>query len=145
MIQFTDEIRTAVNHALVDRCPMLLSYVDADGQPSLSFRGSTQTHGEDCLAIWVRNPEGGLLRAIGTNPRIALLYRNPETRLAWMFQGRASVREDAETRERVYNEAPEGERNLDLERKGKALVIELDRIHHRVQVLMQREDAPSSI
>ena len=140
MIELIDDMKSAINNAMADGCPMVLAYVDETGQPSLSFRGSTQTHRNDSLAIWVRNPEGGLLRAIGNNPKIAMLYRNPQTRTAWMFQGRARLDEDPQIRDEVYTSAPEVERNMDLERKGQALVIALDRVMARGQVLMQRDD-----
>ena len=91
MIVLTKEMRRAVDTALADDCPVISASVGGDGQPSLAFFGSTQVHGDDQLAIWVRNPEGGFLRRIAANPRIALLYRNPEAGLMWQFHGRARV------------------------------------------------------
>jgi hypothetical protein len=42
-----------------------------------------------------------------------------------VFRGRARIDEGAEARRRVYEQAPEGERNLDKERKGVPLIIDL--------------------
>src|SRR5687767_3797563 len=87
-IRLTDELRTAINGALANGTPVVVAYVDERGQPRLSFRGSTQVFGDDQLAIWARNPEGGLLRALAANPRVTLLYRNPQPRLLLTFEGR---------------------------------------------------------
>ena len=94
MIVLTGEMRLAVDNALDDGCPVISSSVDGDGQPSLSFYGSTQVHGDDQLAIWVRNPAGAILRRIAANPHVAFLYRNPDQRQMWQFHGRARVVED---------------------------------------------------
>lgn len=117
---------------------MIVSYVDGAGQPSVSLRGSTQVYGSDQLAMWVRNPSGGILLAIAENPKLALFYRNPGQRLAWQFHGRGQQNDDPDVRNVVYANSPEGERNLDPEQNGVALIIELDRVIARGEVLMER-------
>ena len=77
MIRLTEEMRAAVDGALADGVPIAIAAVDADGQPSITFRGSTQALDGERLALWARNPEGGLVRSIRGNPRVALLYRHP--------------------------------------------------------------------
>lgn len=138
MIKLTDEMREALANALADRAPVILAYVATDGQPNVSFRGTTQVYSDDQIAIWARNPEGGLLRGIAANPKIALLYRNPETRIAWQFQGRARLEEDEQVRRTVYENSPEVERNADPERKGKAILLDVDRVIQRGQAIMER-------
>ncbi|MCG6877271.1 MAG: hypothetical protein LJE97_19440, partial [Betaproteobacteria bacterium] len=54
-VKLTDELKKLVDNALATRHPMIVAYVDAKGQPILSFRGSTQSFSDDQLAIWVRN------------------------------------------------------------------------------------------
>jgi hypothetical protein len=56
-----------------------------------------------------------------------LIYANhdPKARGFMNFRGRARIDESAEARRRVYEQAPEGERNLDKERKGVPLIIDL--------------------
>ena len=138
MIKLTDEMKTAVNNAMVDGIPMMIASVDAEGQPSLSLRGSTQAYGDDQLAIWVRNPEGGILKSILGNPKLALMYRNREKRQAWIFHGEARRDDDAQVREQVYDNSPEVERNADPDRKGVAMIIDLVRVIARGEVLMAR-------
>jgi hypothetical protein len=140
-IQLTEEIRAAVNGALANGTPVVVAYVDERGQPRLSFRGSTQVFGDDQLAIWVRNPEGGLPRALAANPRVSLLYRNPQPRTMLLFEGRGRIDPAEATRATVYEQAPEVERNFDPERKGLALIVDLDRVAGFTpagRVLMQR-------
>jgi hypothetical protein len=141
-IKFTDDIRESINSALANGTPVVVAYVDENGQPSLSFRGSTQVYGDDQLAIWVRNPEGGLQRALDKNPRLTLLYRNPQTRSMLNFQGRGHFDSSEEVRNKVYDSSPEPERNADRDRKGLALVIDLDRVSGFApgsRIMMQRQ------
>ena len=138
MIELTEEMKGAVNAAFADGLPIISSSVGADGQPSLQFFGSAQVYGDDQLAVWVRNPEGGFLRRIAANPRVAMLYRNPAERQAWQFHGRAGVVDDPAVRDTIYDRADERERNLDPDRGGVAAVIDLDRVIARGEVLMER-------
>ncbi len=127
-LKLTDEMKAAINGALLNGTPIIVAYVDEDGQPSLSFRGSTQVWSDDQLAIWVRNPEGGLLRSLEKNPRMTLLYRNPETRMMLQLRGRGRVENTPEVRSAVYENAPEPERNADRAQNGIPLIIDLDRV-----------------
>lgn len=138
MIVLTGEMRRAVDAALADDHPVISASVGADGQPSLAFFGSTQVHGDDQLAIWVRNPEGGFLRRIAANPHVALLYRNPEAGLMWQFHGRARVAADEATRTAVFERADPREQARDPERAGVAVVVDLDRVIERGEVAMER-------
>lgn len=124
----SEEITTAVNNALADGKPILMAYVADDGQPHLSFRGSVHVHSPESLAVWARNPEGGLPNAVGRNPRVTLMYRDAQSRTSYTFYGRATVTTDEATRRRVYDESAEPERNADPDRKGIAIVVDLDRV-----------------
>ena len=76
--------------------------------------------------------------AAGTNPKVALLYRNTETRVAWQFLGRGHVVTDEAARNQIFDSSPEFERNQDPERKGIAIVIDVDRVVMRGEVIMER-------
>jgi Pyridoxamine 5'-phosphate oxidase len=129
-LKLTDQVRQIVNGALARARPISLAYVDAGGRPSLSFRGSTQAYDDTRLAIWVRNPHDGIVGAMERNPNVTLLYGDldPEARAFITFRGRARFEQDETTRRSVYDNAPEPERNLDKDRKGAALLIELDSV-----------------
>lgn len=126
-IELSDEIREHVNGALAGGTPMIVASVSADGKPRLSFRGSTQVFSADQLGFWARNAEGSTLESIKANPHVALMYRKPAGPVILQFSGRARVAQGAE-RDRVYDLAPEYERNADKEKKGVGVVVDLDRV-----------------
>ena len=138
MIELSEEMQDSIRTALADRVPVIVAYVDPDGQPVISFRGTVQPHSADQLALWARNPDGGLLRGIASNPRVALLYANLAERRAWQFRGRARVETDDLARNAIYDRSPEAERNQDPERKGVAVVVDVDSVIQRGAVIMER-------
>ena len=123
----TPEIKELVNNGLISGNPLALAVVTPDNKPSLSFRGSTQVYSDDQLGLWVRNTSGGTIEAIRKNPNVALIYHSATTPLL-NFQGRARIATDAAERNRVFENAPERERNSDPERKGIAIIIDLDKV-----------------
>lgn len=124
----TDEIKAAVNGALVNGTPVVVAYADAEGAPHLSLRGSTQAYSDTEIAMWIRDPGGGLLKAIATNPQLALLYRDAAKGTTYQFAGRARAEPDPAVGETVYTNTPELERNMDPFRRGLAVIVELDRV-----------------
>jgi hypothetical protein len=129
-LKLSAEMKRAVNTALETGRAIVVAYVDETGAPQLSFRGSTQAYSDTQLAIWVRNPEGRILSATRKNPAVSLIYGNfdPNARGFMVFRGRARVGSSEEERRKVYEQAPEGERNLDKERKGVAFIIDLESV-----------------
>jgi uncharacterized protein GlcG (DUF336 family) len=129
-LKLSADMKRAVDTALESGRAIAIAYVDEHGAPQLSYRGSTQAYSDTQLAIWVRNPQGRILSATKKNPAVALIYANhdPNARGFMIFRGRARIDESAEARRRVYEQAPEGERNLDAERKGVPLIIDLDSV-----------------
>jgi len=129
-LELTDAMQEAVNTAFATRRPMVIAYVDPDGAPQLSYRGSTQAFSETQLAIWVRNPDSGILTAIARNPAVSMVfgYFEPDDRGFMIFGGRARIDESETVRDKVYAAAHEFERSQDPDRRGKALVIDLDSV-----------------
>jgi Pyridoxamine 5'-phosphate oxidase len=132
-LALTDELKTLVNSALANGAPLLLAAVSPDGKPVLSFRGSVQTYSDDQLGLWARNSQGGTLDAIRTNPNVVLVYRSATTPVL-QFHGRARVAGSEEERLRVFDAAPERERAADPERKGVAVIVDLDRVEGVLRV-----------
>ena len=130
VLQLTEDIQERVKSAYESGKPLVFAYVDGNGQPSLSMRGSTQPYSETQLAVWVRNPEGGLLKSLEANPRVTLMYRDttPESRAMLQFRGRAHVENTPEVRKKVYESAPQAEQNADREQKGIPIIIDLDSV-----------------
>jgi general stress protein 26 len=129
-LKLSAEMKKAVDSAFESFKPIVVSYVDEDGAPQLSYRGSTQAYSDTQLAIWVRNPEGRVLESIAKNPRIALLYGTfePTARAFMIFRGRARIDSNEAVRTKIYEHAHAFERGQDKDRKGLALVIDLDSV-----------------
>jgi hypothetical protein len=124
-------LQQLVNEAYIpnDR-PIVISYVNTDGDPASSFRGSAVALGETQLAVWTRNPESGLVKAGERNANMLLLYREPNpaggnSRAVVTFRGRARPAADEAERRRVYDTMVQKERDADQDYKGCATVIDL--------------------
>jgi hypothetical protein len=96
-------------------------------KPVLSFRGSTAVFSDTQLSLWARNAEGGTIEAISNNPHVALMYRSQSVPLL-QFIGRARIADDPAERNRAFDLAPEKERASDPERKGRAVIVDLDEV-----------------
>lgn len=130
-LKLTPALRDLVNGALERGRMLSVAYVGADGRPELSFRGSLQAFSETQLAIWVRNPEGGIVAAVrGGRPHISLLYGElgADSKAFVTFRGRGRIDNEEAVRRKVYDSSPELERNLDKDRKGLPLIIDLDSV-----------------
>jgi hypothetical protein len=126
-LTLTDEIKALVNNALANGTPLLVAAVTPDGKPTVSFRGSVQTYSDDQLGFWARHAQGGTIDAIGANPDVVLVYRSPTTPVL-QFHGRARITSDETERTRVFENAPQREQDSDPERKGAAVIVDLDRV-----------------
>jgi hypothetical protein len=69
-----------------------------------------------------------MANALKTNPRMALMYRDPPARTSPAFEGQAYFETDPEVRDRVFELAPEIEQKHDLGRIGAALLIDVTRL-----------------
>jgi hypothetical protein len=127
-LELSDQIAAEINGAYEAGRPVTVAYVDDEGYPHLSYRGTAQVFGSQQLAVWARNPDGGLAAAVVDRPRVTFFYRNPETRQAYVFYGRARLAPDDETKALVYERSPQRERELDPDRLGVAIVVDLDRV-----------------
>lgn len=126
-VSLTAEMKEAINGAFGSGKPIVIAYVDEDGKPQVSYRGSTQAFSASQLAIWVRNPQGRILESIAKNPSVALVYGdfNPDDRRFLMLRGNARRETDAASSDLIYDNAHEFERSQDPERNGVAVVIDL--------------------
>lgn len=127
-IQLTDAMKQGINKAMDEGKFITVAYVDGDGAPHLSYRGSVIAYGDDRLALWVRNPQGGLLAALKKNPQMGFFYANFPNRMFFTINGRASVAASAKDADAIYAAIPQGERDKDPERKGAPLIIEIDSV-----------------
>jgi hypothetical protein len=124
----SEDMKNAVNTAFERRKPVAISYVDETGAPQLSFRGSTQAYSDTALAIWVRNPDGRILASVKKNPAVALIYGDfrADGRDFMILRGKARIDATDVARKRVYESAHAFEQGQDKDRKGHAMIVELD-------------------
>lgn len=130
-LKLSPALKETVNTALARGRMMSVAYVSPEGRPELSFRGSVQAYSDTRLAIWVRDPAGGILKAVASgHPHIALLYGElgAQSKAFVTFRGRGRVESSESVRRKVYDATPEAERNLDKDRKGVPLIIDLDSV-----------------
>ena len=129
-LKLSAEMQDAINKAFEIQKPIVVAYVDESAAPQISYRGSTQAYSDTQLAIWVRNPEGRLLESIAKNPAMALMYGNfePTGRAFMTLRGRARVDGSEAVRHKVYESAHPFERDKDKDRKGVAIIIDLDSV-----------------
>jgi general stress protein 26 len=107
---------------------MSVAYVDEDGKPSLSLRGSVQVYSPTQLSIWLRNSGSGMAKAIAKNPNVALLYRDSATRSTLMIQGVGHIETDPTIRDRVWNMIQDVEQKHETRESGCALIIDVTRM-----------------
>ena len=128
-LDLSGEISEAIDGAALRGKTAVLGYVDSDGYAALSYRGSLQVHSATQLAFWSRTREGGVVDGIAANPKVSILYfgggKGPGPRFL-SFRGLAHVEPDAD--DAVYQSMLEGERDQDPDRRGVAVVIEVESV-----------------
>ena len=128
-LKLSDDMKKAINTAFERMKPIVISYIE-NGAPKLSYRGSTQAYSDTALAIWVRMPDGPILEGVKNNPAVALMYGDfrPDGRDFMVFRGKARLDKTEAARKRVYESAHPYEQSQDKERKGNAVIIDLDSV-----------------
>ena len=121
-------VKGLINNALANQTPIVVTYVDGQGRPHSSLRGSVCVLSPTQLAIWVRHADGGLPQAIVGNPHVSLLYNDRRAGATVIVMGRARIATDEETRRKVFELGPEVEQTHDPHRHGVAVVIDVTRL-----------------
>ena len=136
-VALTEEMAEFIDNAAAKGTPCMLTTVLPDGYPNPSFRGSMMVFDSERLAYWDRTLRGALA-SIQTNPKVAVLFRDPATRKSWRFYGDAELHRDGPLREQVMARTPQAELDRDPERKGVAVLIRVDRVVEGGQTIMAR-------
>lgn len=140
-VDLSGDIAARVNAAHGEGKNLVLSYVDPDGRPHQSIRGSTHVHRPDQIAIWVREgyvgtmtptrpplSNGGFLKAIERNPAVSLIYRDASSMTTYVFSGLARVETDQALRDEIYANMPASEQRHSADRSGTAVIIDIDHV-----------------
>jgi hypothetical protein len=132
-LQINDALKQKVADAYVPNdWPIMVGYVDDQGRPGMSYRGSVVVVSPTQLGMWARNQEGSTAHAIEKNPDMILMYREPtpdhgRSAAVVTFRGKGRVGTDAE-RDQVYSTMPQRERDADAEKKGLAIIVDLESV-----------------
>ncbi len=127
-LNLTGEITAAIDGAALRGHTLVLAFVRDDGSPSVSFRGSAYVHSPTQLALWARKRDSGLAAAIAERPRVSLAFYEADGPGAkyLAIEGRARVAPELD--QEVYEAIIEPERQQDPERKGVAVLIDVDSV-----------------
>jgi hypothetical protein len=125
-VNLTKGIAEAIDGAAERGATLVLGYVADDGTASLSFRGSTQVHSKNQLAVWVRKRDDGLAKAIQDRPRVSLIYYSRGSPGPFYLSIKGRARLAPEVNNFVYERMIAGEKAQDPDRKGIAMIIEVD-------------------
>jgi hypothetical protein len=120
-------VRGCINGALANGTPITFGYIDLENRPQLSLRGSVHVLGDLQLGMWLR-PTDHSAKALGQNPQVALIYRDSKTRTTLTLHGRAHLEPGSTARERIFNLIPEVEQTHDPDRRGHAVVVDLESV-----------------
>jgi hypothetical protein len=128
-LDLTHEIAQAIDGAALRGHTLALGYIDDDGYPAVSFRGSTQVYGPRQLALWVRKRDDGFARAIVIRPQVSLVYYGPGGPSPVFLSIRGRARIDESANDAVYSAMIDGEQAQDPDRNGVAVVIDVETVH----------------
>ncbi len=134
------KIPEVLNQHLLDAYPehvCLVATYQPDGYCQISPRGSVHVYDQDTLAYWDRGA-GTTHDTVQTGTKVTVFFRNmaiggggkgllPSGGVA-RFYGVAEVHgENGEVREKVWNGMIERERENDPEKKGRAVLVRLEK------------------
>lgn len=127
-IDLTGDIQNVIDGALerAGRAPAI-GYIDQDGYPAVSHRGSTHVISPTQLAIWTRNPNDGLATGIAANPKVTVAFFDPAGN-PLMLSMRGSAKVDAARNDEVYAGIGGAEQGYDPDRNGVAVIIDVETV-----------------
>jgi hypothetical protein len=137
MIEFTEEMVTALNNSFEDKMIVEIASASKSGMPDISFKGSAFAWDKEHIAFWERSL-GTTFRNLQENGQCCILYRNFAARQVWKFFGVAEVHTSGELRQQVMDRAVEAEVNRDPERKGEGIIVRIDKIVMGPQIIQER-------
>lgn len=133
-LKINDALKQKIMDAYVPNdLPLMVAYVDDQNRPGMSYRGSLVVVSETQLGFWARNGEGGTASAVAKNPNLTVVYREPSpdhgrSTAVVTFRGKGRVVEDGALRDQVWETMPQRERDSDADKKGVAVIIDLDSV-----------------
>jgi predicted pyridoxine 5'-phosphate oxidase superfamily flavin-nucleotide-binding protein len=146
MIKITPVMKELLAKALEDGTPCLIGSASKDGHPQISPKGSVAVFDDHTLCYWERSHRSSQAR-IGENSRVVVYYRNaarakenPYRSSAIRFHGAARILTSGPERDRAWELTNHEEQSKDPEKKGAAVLIDVDLIEELSgNVIMKRD------
>ena len=146
MINMTPLMRDLLASALTDGVPCLVGTASKSGHPQISPKGSVAVFDERTLSFWERSFRSAAA-AISQNSRVVVYYRNharaaeiPYRSAAMRFHGSARIVDSGPERDRAWDLTVPLEQEKDPDRKGVAVLIEVDRIEELSGAIIMERD-----
>jgi predicted pyridoxine 5'-phosphate oxidase superfamily flavin-nucleotide-binding protein len=146
MIKMTQQMRDLLKTALDEDVPCMLGTASKDGRPQISPKGSMAVFDDRTLSFWERGYNSAYA-SLRENPRVVVFYRNyarakeiPYRGGVLRFHGTARVVDSGPERERAWELTHAIERQRDPERKGVAVLIDVDLIEEINGTVVMKRD-----
>ncbi|MFM9969384.1 MAG: pyridoxamine 5'-phosphate oxidase family protein [Burkholderiales bacterium] len=146
MIEMTPLMRDLLASAADDGVPCLVGTASKDGHPQISPKGSLAVFDAHTLSFWERSFRSAAA-AISENPRVVVYYRNaaktaeiPYRSAAMRFYGSARIVDSGAERDRAWELTIPFEQERDPEKKGVAVLIDVDRIEELSGAIIMARD-----
>ena len=145
MIKMTSLMKELLDKALADGTPCLVGTASKEGRPQISPKGSVTVFSDDTLCYWERSHRSSQKR-IAENPFVTVYYRNPARKEnpyragCIRFHGKARLVTGGTERDKAWGLTNHEEQSKDPERKGAAMLIELDLIEQIDSTVIMKKD-----
>ena len=145
MIKMTPLMKELLDKALADGTPCLVGTASKEGRPQISPKGSVAVFGDDVLSYWERSHRTSPKR-IAENPFVTVYYRNPARKEnpyragCIRFHGRARIVSSGPDWEKAWGLTNHEEQSKDSEKKGAAVLIDLDLIEQIDSSVIMKKD-----
>ena len=128
MINLDQEIARRIDSSWVpDGLVCYVGTASKEGEPDIGPKGSMMVFDEQSLAFWERSHRT-TLKNLEENPKVVVVYRNPEKSLQWRFHGVATIHKEGAIKDQVMARTVQIELDRDPDRKGVAVVIRVDKM-----------------
>ncbi len=127
MINLSNDIAKLVDNAYANGCPCIVATASASGDPDIGYKGSVMVFDSKSLAYWERTKRQHL-KNLTENSRIIVLFRDPNAKVNLRFHGSVTLEESGPVWEQVMARVIKPELDKDPERKGVAVVINVDKV-----------------
>ena len=145
MIKITSVMKDLLDKALADGTPCLIGTASKDGHPQISPKGSVAVFNDDTLCYWERSHRSSQKR-LGENQNVVVYYRNPARKEnpyragCIRFHGKARLVTSGPDRDKAWDLTNHEEQSKDPDKKGAAVIIDLDLIEQIDSTVIMKKD-----